>query len=108
MDSSPSSVTLSPTHFVPVSWPVFLLGPLDWILLPILAFEPEMLRPVYPDVFMTLAIAMQVIWVNKYTQREKIKYNSKVAGELKTICSKLFFFTHLFSSDKRTVYQPVS
>ena len=52
---------MDPTYFVPVSLPVKLLIPLDFLLLPVQALNPELLRPYYPESLMILSSILQVI-----------------------------------------------
>ena len=52
---------MEPTYFVPVSFAVKLLIPLDFVLLPVQALNPELLRPYYPHSLMILSFILQVI-----------------------------------------------
>ena len=52
---------MDPTYFVSVSPAVKLLIPLDFILLPVQALNPELLRPFYPQSLMVLSFILQVI-----------------------------------------------
>ena len=52
---------MDPTYFVPVSPAVKLLIPLDFVLLPVQALNPELLRPFYPQSLMVLSFILQVM-----------------------------------------------
>ena len=52
---------MDPTYFVSVSPAVKLLIPLDFVLLPVQALNPELLRPFYPQSLMVLSFILQVI-----------------------------------------------
>ena len=63
-----SRSAMEPTYFAPVSFAVKLLIPLDFVLLPVQALNPELLRPYYPHSLMILSFILQVI----IQSREKV------------------------------------
>ena len=87
---------MDPTYFVPVSPAVKLLIPLDFVLLPVQALNPELLRPFYPQSLMVLSSILQVI-VRKNVGVTFIYHNQNHNTLHKTrSCSEIY--TYIFSA----------